>query len=210
MKWIMKRFSQIQLLFFFSKFFRARKVQGRILKKIFTRIWYNIWLKQGYAKPEDEIIEKYQKLDLWSTDYVLFFLGVLPIGTIRFIITQNENDLPTIRDFKVKKVRERKKIMEVTLLTVTKRFRRFYSIPSLMLMRKMYQFAKEKEIERIIVAADKRLFYLLTRKIRFPFQQIGEAKMYEGSLTYPACLVLNEAEKILKGNNPDLYRFFTT
>jgi len=210
MKGLIKCFGPTRRLFFYSKLFRVRHAGGKIGKEIFTRIWYSNWLKEGYATPEDRIIEKYQKLDPWSVDNILFFLGVLPIGTIRFIITPNEGDLPVIRDFEVRRIWEDKKIMEITLLTLTERFRGFHHIPSMVLMKKAYQYAKAKEIEGIVIAADERTFHLLIKTLMFPFHQIGKEKMYEGSLTYPAYLDFAEAEDLVRKINPDLYRFFTT
>ena len=66
MEWAMNYFSQ-------PKFFQAKKVRGKVYKTIFTRIWYGVWLREDYAKPEDKIVEKYRKLDPWSVDYILFF-----------------------------------------------------------------------------------------------------------------------------------------
>jgi hypothetical protein len=60
----------------------------------------------------------------------------------------------------------------------------------------------------IVMAADRRLFHLLARL--FPFRQIGEERLYEGSITVPAYLDLEEAERVLAKKDPRLFRFFTS
>ena len=80
-------------------------------------------------------------------------------------------------------------------------------LPSLVLWRYGSQAAVAKGMEEIVMAADWRLFNLLSRI--FCFRQIGPKQLYEGSDTIPAALNLEQAKKVLAQKNPALLRFFT-
>lgn len=193
----------ILLLLFLSNFFPVRRVHSQRDRKIFIGLWYKTWLEEGYAQPGEPIVAKYAKYDKFSTDLLVKFLGVVPVGTMRIIKNNLEVGLPTLNDFEIKRVWKTDEIVEVTLLTIRKIFRRrFLHLPFIVLMKALYRHVKEKKAEGILIAADKRLFRSLTKKIRLPFIQIGQEKYYEGSITVPAYMTMKNFEKVFQKNNP--------
>lgn len=198
------------VLFVFSRFFRIKIITNKKERAHFTRIWRKIWLEEGYAKPGEPIVEKYAKYDKFSRDLLLKFFGIIPVGTLRIIRSNNDVGLPIVNDFEIEKPWGEKEVIEATLLTVVPQFRGFFHLASLTLMKAIYQYGKREKIEGVVIAADVRLFSLLTRRLGLPFYQIGQEKMYEGSITYPAYLSLEEAERVVKTKKPKLYRFFTS
>ena len=112
-----------------------------------------------------------------------------------------------LNDFDTDEHWNNNEIAEITLLTVKEKFRGYSRIAFLLILRRLYRFLKREGINEIVMAADKRLFFLL-RRIHFPIRQIGKEKMYEGSITYPAYLDFRNAEEVMKRDNPLIYRFF--
>lgn len=208
MKKRIKQLLIVRLLFFLSFFFPVKKVRSKKDRETFTQMWYAVWLKQNYAQREEPIVEKYSKYNEFSLDLLLKFLGILPIGTFRFIHNNKDVGLPTLNDFEVKKCwLDDTKIIETTLLTVKKRYRSSpFHLPSLVLMRELARYCKKKRLEGSIMACDKRLFFLMRRKLGFPIHQIGKERFYEGSITYPAYINTAEFHRIMRIKNP----FFTS
>lgn len=191
--------------------FPIRKVITPREKKIFQSIWHQIWIEEGYAQPEEKIVEKYARYDSYSVDFLITLFYFFPIGTIRIIHYNSSVGLPVLNDFEVTPIWKSEKLIEATLLTVKRGYRkRCFHLPSLLLMRQMYRYALEKGVEGVLIAADKRLFRILTKKLLFPFIQIGPEKFYEGSVTIPAYLDFSLAAEVVKNKNPLLYWFFTS
>lgn len=92
-------------------------------------------------------------------------------------------------------------------MTVPRRYRDIH-LPFIVLIRELYRYALVKEdYEGIVVSADERAFYGLTKKLRLPFVQIGSARHYEGSMTYPAFMACKGIEEIWGEANPVLSAF---
>lgn len=190
--------------------FRVKEVKTKREKKRFRDLWTSIWLHESYAhkdEPLPKIEAHYALFDHSSTDLLIQFLGIFPIGTMRLIWENQGVELPTLHDFDVSKDWEGS-VVELTLLTLKKEWRGLHLIPPLLLWREGYQRAKRSRMTGIVMAADRRLFRLLSRML--PFRQIGEAKFYEGSETIPAFLDLEEAKATLAEKNPQLLKFFTS
>jgi len=190
----------------FYNFFILKEVKTKKEREIFTNIWYNIWLQEGYATPEEPIIEKKKKYEKISRDFLIKFL-FFPIGTIRIIYNQKEIGLPIVNEFKVQRDIENEKIVEISLFTI-KKYCRFWHISSLVSMKKIYKILKKENISGFLAALDQRLYCFLKEKLQIPLQKIGEEKVYEGSLTYPVYLNLKEGEEFLKENAYRIYQYF--
>jgi len=194
-------------MFFIARLlFRVREVKTEKEIKDFRKIWRKVWLKEGYADNLERIEKHYSRFTPYSTDLLLKFLGILPIGTLRLIWENKEVQLPMIQGFETQTV-WKGTVVEFTLMTLKKRWRGLFHLPSIMLWRKGYRLARKEKREGILMAADRRIFKLLSKI--FPFQQIGKEKFYEGSFTYPAFLNLDTAEKVLSKKAPQLFKFFT-
>lgn len=188
-------------------FFPVKIVKTPRGRNSFTRLWHRIWVEEHYASRDEPIVEKYAKYEEFSIDFLVAFLGVFPVATMRLIWDNQRIGLPTINDFSVKKCWNNDRIMEVTLLTVKRRFRGSFNIPFVVLMRALYRYHLENKVDGIVIAADKRLFFLLSRMIKLPFIQIGEGKFYEGSVTIPAFMNHDDFVGIFSRNNPQLAGF---
>ncbi|GEM_PF-1779652 len=197
------------LLRLFSILFPVKEVRTERERKAFTNAWYSVWLEEEYTDSDEPIVEKYAKYDDFSTDLLVKFMGIIPAGTMR-IIKDNEKGLPTINDFDIKEGPwKESRVSEVTLLTVSKRFRKrtFKGLTFAVLMKVLYKHIRKNNLRGIVIAADKRLFYSLTKRIKLPFSKIGEGKFYEGSITIPAYMDMQNFDEIFAQNNPLIFDF---
>lgn len=195
---------------FLVPLFRVKEVRWWWNKRAFRTIWTQVWIEEGYAykeEPLSQIQAHYALFNEFSTDFLLSFLSIFPVGTMRFIRENSEIGLPVLTDFRIERNWEGR-VAELTLLTLKKEWRGLKHIPPLILWKAGYQLAKQEGMVGIVMAADERLYHLLVRL--FPFRQIGTEQFYEGSMTCPAFLDLQEAERIVAAKNPKLYKFFTS
>jgi hypothetical protein len=201
-----KNFMKVQLLRVMAMLFTVKVANRPRDRKIFTEIWHTAWLGEGYAVPGELIIEKYSKYDKFSVDLLVKFLGIIPLGTIRLIRNNSEVGLPVLNDFEVEKCWQRDNdLIEITLLAVKRKYRsRLFGLTSLILIRETVKYCKNNNMEGGIMACDKRLFFLIRRKLGFPIMQIGPEKFYEGSMTYPAFINAARFYKEIKERNPFL------
>jgi len=196
----------LKLVSFLNKFISLQEVRTKKEKRVFTKIWYNIWLQEGYATSKESIIEKKRRYENFSRDFLIKFLN-FSIGTIRIIHNNNEIGLPITNNFKLQKNFKNEKIIELSLFSII-RFFRFFHIISLITMKKIYQLLKKENIPDFLAAIDQKLLLFLKEKVGIPLHQVGQEKIYEGSLTYPIYLNLKEAEEFGKQKNYQLYKFF--
>lgn len=195
------------LLCLTTKLFRIRIASSKKDKKAFTNLWHKIWLEEHYAEHAEPITQKYAKYDKFSVDLLVKFFALYPVGTMRLIWNNFDIRVPTMNDFEIKRIWRSDRIIEVTLLTVDRRFRRLCNFPFLVLIKALYWYSKRAKAEGLVIAADRRLFRLLTRVIKLPFVQIGQEKFYEGSITVPAYMPFDNFEEIFESNNPWLAKF---
>jgi len=186
--------------------FPVKEIKNPRQKRMFQDIWYNVWLEKKYASPDDNIKEKYSKHDAYSTDLMLYFLRLIPIGTMR-IIWQTGPTLPTLEHFETEKVWNGP-LVEFTLFSVKKKWRKYHGLFSLFLMRKSYRIATMANMDGIIIITERNLFVLLSRIVKLPFKRIGPEKFYEGGDCFPAYMNIKEAERVLPKRSSDLNRFF--
>lgn len=195
------------------KLLKVGRVRSDEERRIFHKLWTEVWVQEEYAH-EDEPLHKiefhYALFESHSIDLLLWFLGVIPIGTLR-IIKQSSFGLPTTNDLEVeehwqKDIEERQGVVEFTLLTLKERWRGLKHAPSFILMLYAYRLVRE-QVGGVVIAADERLFRLF-QKIKMPFVQIGPTQFYEGSPTVPAFLPVPEAEDDFRKANPPLAEFF--
>ena len=193
------------------RLFISLRVRGPFIRHLFRSIWRKVWLDEKYADLNDigNIIEHYNNYESDSIDIVMTFLFI-PVGTLRLIKKRPGLRLPVEKDFDIKKLlREEDNLVEVTLLTVIKPFRKIFSgILVLVMMRYSYRKSCEIGARGLVIAADRRLYALLTRVIKLPFHKIGESRYYEGSITVPAVMFLDEAKSVLPLKNPYAFKLF--
>jgi len=194
------------LLFLAGLLFRVKEVKSQKDRRIFHRLWTTVWVEVGYAhkgEPLPGVEAYYSQFNSFSTDLLLCFLW-LPIGTMRLIWENKEVGLPVFRDFEVTRSWDGL-VVEFELLTLRPEWRGLAHLPSFVLWRAGYRRAK-KEGCNIVAALDWRFFHLLRRL--FPVRQIGQEKFFQGSMTYPVFLDVEETLKTLAKKNPLLLCFF--
>lgn len=191
---------------FLYKWTTLKKVTTEKERKIFEKLWYKVWIEEGYAQPNEPIIEKKRKYEKFSKDFLIKFLNI-PIGTIRIIYQNDEMKFPILDVFEVSKKLDDEKIVELSLYSILRKYRFFHST-NLIAMKRIYQLLKKEKIIGFLAALDHRLFFFLKEKLKFPLIQIGKEKIYEGSLTFPVYFRLKDGERFLRENNYQLYKFF--
>jgi len=203
------------VLFLANYIFKVIKVNSPKQAAIFNEIWTGIWIEQNYhsitGKTESEIKKNlsatFAAYDKYSKDYLLC-LFKRPIGTFRIIQNNNEVGLPMVRDFKLQKnVQGKNALAEATLFALKKEFRGYLHLPSLMLMKGVFQCSWSDGYGEILIEADKRFFFLC-KKTGLVMNQLTEEKFFEGSVTYPSILNFEETLKALKEKRPILHNFF--
>jgi len=192
----------------FYNFFNLRQVRTEKERKVFTDIWYDIWIEEGYAKPGESILQKKKRYEKVSKDLLIKFLNI-PIGTIRIIYNNDKIGLPIINNFETKQDLSNNRIVELSLFSIRKRYRLSHLL-NLISMKKIYKLLKREGISGFLAALDHRLFIFLKEKLKIPLHKIGKEKVYEGSLTYPVYLNFKEGEEFLSQKNHALYNFFTS
>jgi len=181
------------ILIVLSWFFPVFKVSSQKDRKVFSRIWLKIWKEEGYYRdPNQDLIGEFSKYDRYSVDFLVKFLGLFPCGTARMIFYAKEIQLPVIKDFTVRRVWNSNQVAEITLLAVPRNYRRFLHLPMLVMLREMTRHSRKVGLEGVLMMVDKRFFFAMKDTLGFPIQQIGEERFYEGSITYPAYIEIEE------------------
>jgi len=176
-------------------------------RRAFTRLWHQVWMEEGnYSHPDEPVIEEFAAYDPYAVDVLVKFLGLIPAGTFRFIHYSPGLRLPALKDFEVQRVWESDRIVEATLFTVPKSFRRFLHLPALVLMRELCRYCRRNGSEGAIMMVDQRMFFALRDRLLSPIRQIGPERFYKGSITYPAYLNIEEVFRVMPSRNP----FFVT
>lgn len=177
-----------------SRLFLVHKVNGRISRWLFTRVWLSVWLQSGYATSKKEICEHYREYEGRSKDFLVLFLGFFPCGTLRLILgSGNKQDLPVLKDFEHTSLIP-EKVGEITLATTLSSFRKAHSLVFLVAIKALFAESLRQGLDGWVIAADKRLWRGLPR-LSMPFHQTGPEKMYEGSITVPGFLSVEESLK---------------
>lgn len=181
-----------------TKLFRVKRVSTKREKRLFREIWIDIWKEEGYK----ENAEYFSEYDRYSCDYLVKFLGIIGVGTLRLIKYNNHLALPIIKDFDIV-LPKSTKIIEATLFAVKRNFRRrWLHIPSLLLMRELARYCKKNGIYGALMILDKRLYIRLKYNLGFPIQEIGKEKFYKGSLCVPCFINTEEFFKNIEKINP--------
>jgi hypothetical protein len=192
----------------------VKEVTGPHERKEWQKLWEKVWREEGYDQPGGLSVlrEHYGQFDQYSRDLILTLFWRWPIGTVRLILCTPDRGTPTLNDFAGIDPRLKKflvnsgKTIEVTLLTIDRRFRDLL-LPFLVLLKGVYKEAKRMGGEFLVMACDIRLFRTLAGMLP-GLKTLGESKFYEGSYTVPALLSISQAEESLQESDPSLYRFF--
>ena len=193
-----------QIMFFtIGNLFVVKKALNR---ERFQKIWYSIWLEQGYYEDDPkEPLNDFAQYNPYATDFILFYRSKA-CGTLRIIHNNKQEGLPTLKEFCITtQLWHTENIKEITLFTVDKRFRgsNLFYLPLFVLIKHIARWGKRRGIEGWVMMADERLFYLLRRK-KIPIHQIGPQRFYKGSTTYPAYISTQEFLYIMRKHNPFL------
>jgi N-acyl amino acid synthase of PEP-CTERM/exosortase system len=174
------------------------------------------WLANSYARKME--IDEQDFFGNCSTfiaykDDVPVSKGI--IGVIRAIYPDENEALPVVRDFSECAFPQTKRCCEVSrfiasdvfkVLNVEEKTRFPRHCISLALIRLLYRETKyEKRVSHWFASLDVTVLGLI-RFLGFPFEEVGEAKFYMGSLTAPVVLVRQKLERSL-AKNPSLYRY---
>jgi hypothetical protein len=183
-----------------------------VCRALFESIWKRVWLEKEYATKDNirEIVANYELSRRASRDVIMTFCFI-PIGTIR-LTERGRTRLCVETDFTIEAPwTERDLVVEVTLLTVLRRFRSMFGgLPLLVLTRYSYRMSRKLGASFMVMAADKRLFVLLTKILKLPFVQIGKERIFQGwkEKTVPAAMNMCEASIVAPQRNPVLARLF--
>ncbi len=171
---------------------KAVNVFTKYQRALFEEIWTDVWQEKEYDEGNTaETLAYYRQYDQFSKDF-LFYLDNIPIGTVRYILKNNQKKLPIVEDFGVDEAEIQ---AEVTLLTVSQDYRgKFYLKSTQMAVKK----AIELGIERAGISVDEKLWKVYCRigVLEKSFPEKG--KVYQGSLTIPAIITKERSEKLIK------------
>ncbi|TCZ72858.1 hypothetical protein E0485_22095 [Paenibacillus albiflavus] len=131
------------------------------------------------------------------------------VGVTRLINTQLE-DLPTIKNFHIYDINKAKlnqiepnRIAEISAFT---------KMPAhdvgMGLIKTVLQYSLQAGLTHWICCIDERVYNYMHRMFKFPFQVIGEPKVYLGSSTVPCILNLKECLSNLKERRSKLHEYF--
>jgi len=175
-----------------EKIYSTRAVEDNE-KTIFQDIWSEVWLEKNYANSENlkDIQEHYKLYDNFSNDYFITEKDN-PVGTFRLI----EGKMPLSDDFPELKFSS-DKVMEMTLLTLTKEHRNSKEA-MVNAIDRVKKEVIEKGFKGAVMMIDKRLFFFLKRYLKLPIEKIGPEADYEGSLCVPAFVDLEKGSDWLE------------
>lgn len=162
----------------------------------FTETWHSIWLEEEYATASENIVEKYKKYESNSIDHLLVDQFNNALGTMRIVYGDSKVGLPVLNDFSIQHpLSNKSNLCEATLLTIKSNARAKDHYCTFLLLIELWRYARTNNIDGILIAADIRLWYLLTRKLNLCFTEIGERQLYEGSVTVPGYLSVKEQKE---------------
>ena len=186
-----------------SLFFPIR-VKGRIGRWLFERMWKKVWLDEGYATKENvsQISARHEKKRKEAIDLIITFLGI-PVGTVRLIPHHQSEKIVLEEFFSIEKCwQENDKVVEVTLLTSNKRFRKMIGgLVFIAILRAIYRYSKKIGATIIVGAVDSRVYRLL-KIMGLPFRMAGKQVEFEGSQVVPTLMSIPEAERIVPSDSP--------
>lgn len=121
------------------------------------------------------------------------------------------NELPTIKEFNIYDIPKARllqidsnRVAEVSAFTKSPQ-----SDCGLDLIKTIIQFSRETNITHWICCIDERVFKYMHRMFKFPFEVIGDSRVYLGSNTIPCVLDIEESLATLKEKRKALYDYFT-
>ncbi|MFC0472447.1 hypothetical protein ACFFHM_18655 [Halalkalibacter kiskunsagensis] len=133
------------------------------------------------------------------------------VGVTRLIRKQLDQ-LPTIRNFIIydAELELLKKVETACLVEVSA----FTKVPrhnvGLGLIRTIMQYSLENQIEVWICCVDQRVFRYINRLFDYPFQIIGEPKIYLGSNSMPCMFPIKDGLQHIKEKKYQMYKFLMT
>lgn len=177
------------------------------LKKEAVKLHYQRYQEVGFFTKEDK--------DTYEQDSIYFIAKPQDrqhVAGLTRLINLPLHELPTIKEFHIYDIPkakleqlDRKKYAEISAFT---------KIPKhdcgLGLIKTALKYSQDTGITHWIGCIDERVYNYMHRMLKFPFQVIGEPKVYLGSKTIPCVLNLPECLDILKEKRKPLYDYFTT
>jgi N-acyl-L-homoserine lactone synthetase len=158
----------------------------------------------GFFKDND--VDSYRE---YSTYFVAQSFEKI-IGVTR-LIHMPLNELPTIKEFNIYDIPKAKllqlnpiRVAEVSAFTKSPQ-----SDCGLDLIKTIIHFSRETGISHWICCIDERVFNYMHRMFKFPFEVIGDSRVYLGSNTIPCVLDIEESLETLKVKRKALYDYFT-
>lgn len=150
------------------------------------------------------------EMDQWdphSVHFVIRDLNKEISATVR-LVKNSKNKFPIEHHFKFDidlSYLDKNATVEISRLIVTRQYRRQHLL--FLLIKGIYLYVKENEINNIFFVIDDRLYTLLI-KMGVPVRRIGKPTMYQG-FTYPCLLTIEDFERDIKINNKRLYHYLT-
>jgi N-acyl-L-homoserine lactone synthetase len=158
---------------------------------------------------------KQNEIDPYEKDSIYFIAETMEqnkvVGVTR-LITKKLEELPTITNFSIFDLElvklaklDNSRLVEVSAFT---------KMPQhdvgMGLIRTIMQYSVEQNIENWLCCIDERVYNYLNRMFSFPFQVIGEPKVYLGSTSIPCLFPINEGLQHIKEKKYRLYEFLMT
>lgn len=177
------------------------------LRERAIELHYQRYLEVGFFTEEEE--DPFQKDSVY---FAAIFKEENKVVGVNRLIFKPMNELPTLKEFSIYDIERRKlkhlepfRYAEMSALT---------KVPqhdcTLGMLRTTIQYSYERGITHWFCSLDERVYRYMIRMFNFPFQKIGEPKIYLGSNTIPCILDLKEARMVVKETRLKLYEYFFT
>jgi N-acyl-L-homoserine lactone synthetase len=180
------------------------KVDGEIREKA-VELHYKRYQEVGFIKRNEQ--------DIYAQDSVYFAAQTKDlervVGVTRLIFKELD-DLPTMKEFSIYNL-ERVKLSKMSP-TEYAEISAFTKMPQhdvgLGLIREVLRYSVKHGLTHWICCIDERVYGYMHRMFKFPFEMIGDKKVYLGSVSVPCALNIEECLQTLKGKRPALYDYF--
>ncbi|WP_088101964.1 N-acyl amino acid synthase FeeM domain-containing protein [Halalkalibacter urbisdiaboli] len=182
------------------------KAEGEVREEAIS-LHYNRYKELGFFKNNE--IDEYEP---YSTYFVAETQEKDQVVGVTRLVFMDLMSLPTIKNFEIndislQKLRNFEKNTLAELSALTKAPQHDVGLG---LIRSAVQYSLEANIECWVCCIDERVFNYLNRIFKFPFQIIGEPKIYLGSKTIPCIFNLTEGLPLLKEKKYSIYEFLVT
>jgi len=189
---------------------------------MFEAVNYHFGMAQGSTRERAILLhhQRYEEVGFFTSDeedpyeklskyFIVQTSDQSVVGVTRLIYSHLE-DLPTVKNFTIYDIM-RAKLNQIETNRIAE-ISAFTKMPAhdvgIGLIKTVLQYSLETGLTHWICCIDQRVYNYMHRMFKFPFQIIGEPKVYLGSVTVPCILNLKECLSNLKERRSTLYEYF--